>query len=166
MVIQHWKKIGVHATIKEQERSLHIKRNAANETQVDMWSNDGSERPFSSVGTLVRIFGCHTAGNPHELWINSGGTKGKEPPPRIREIISLWQKAASVPEDERIKLGKEIFKIAADEVYVMGLVGLSPAMMGVRVVKNNMGNIPSRMVISLDGMSPGPSRPPTFFWKK
>ena len=39
------------------------------------------------------------------------------------------------------------------------------AAMGVRVVKNNMGNIPARMYNSPDGKTPGISRPATFFWK-
>jgi hypothetical protein len=37
--------------------------------------------------------------------------------------------------------------------------------MGVRVVKNNMGNIPSRMYNSPDGKTPGISRPATFYYK-
>jgi hypothetical protein len=53
----------------------------------------------------------------------------------------------------------------AEEVYIIGVVGQGPAAMGVRVVKNNMGNIPSRMYNSPDGKTPGISRPATFFWK-
>ena len=45
------------------------------------------------------------------------------------------------------------------------MVGQGPAAMGVRVVKNNMGNIPSRMYNSPDGKTPGISRPATFYWK-
>ena len=39
------------------------------------------------------------------------------------------------------------------------------ASMGVRVVKNNLGNIPTRMYNSPDGKTPGISRPVTFYWK-
>ena len=45
-------------------------------------------------------------------------------------------------EEERIKLGKEIWQIAVEERGLIGVVGLRPASQGVRVVKNNMGNIP------------------------
>ena len=37
--------------------------------------------------------------------------------------------------------------------------------MGVRIVKNNMGNIPARQYNSPDGKTPGISRPATFYWK-
>ena len=56
-------------------------------------------------------------------------------------------------------------KIAAEEVYNIGVVGQGPASMGVRVVKDTMGNIPSRMYNSPDGKTPGISRPATFYWK-
>ena len=65
----------------------------------------------------------------------------------------------------RIQLGKDIWKIAAEEVYIIGVIGMGPASMGVRVVKTNMGNIPSRQYNSPDGKTPGISRPVTFYWK-
>ena len=67
--------------------------------------------------------------------------------------------------DERIKLGKEIWAIAADEVHIIGVIGLGPAAMGVRVAKTDLGNIPSRQYNSPDARTPGISRPVTFYWK-
>ena len=72
----------------------------------------------------------------------------------MKELMEKCKKAFGVPEKERIQLGKEIWKIAAEEVYIIGVVGLGPASMGVRVVKNNMGNIPSRQYNSPDGKTP------------
>ena len=43
---------------------------------------------------------------------------------------------------------------------------LLPAAQGVRIVSNNMGNVPARMYNSPDGMTPATSRPETFFFKK
>ena len=80
--------------------------------------------------------------------------------------MEKWKKAFGVPEKERIQLGKEIWKIAAEEVYIIGVVGLGAARQGVRIVKNNMGNIPARMYNSPDGKTPGISRPATFYWKQ
>ena len=98
-------------------------------------------------------------------WFQSGGTQGKEPEPKMKELMEKWRKAFGVPEKERIQLGKDVWRIAAEEVYIIGVVGQGPAAMGVRVVKNNLGNIPSRMYNSPDGKTPGISRPATFYWK-
>jgi hypothetical protein len=79
--------------------------------------------------------------------------------------MDLYRKGPGVPDDERTALGKEIWKIALDEVWHIGTVGLSPAMSGVRVAKVNMGNVPSRQFNSNIVRTPGGSRPETFFWK-
>jgi len=106
-----------------------------------------------------------TSGPLYAKWFRSAGAQGKEPEPRMKELMDKWKKAFGVPEKERIQLGKEVWKIAVEEVFVIGVVGQGPAAMGVRVVKNNMGNIPSRMYNSPDGKTPGISRPATFYWK-
>jgi peptide/nickel transport system substrate-binding protein len=107
-----------------------------------------------------------SSGPLYVKWFHSAGAQGKEPEPRMRELMEKWKKAFGVPEKERIQLGKEVWKIAAEEVYIIGVIGMGPASMGVRVVKTNMGNIPSRQYNSPDGKTPGISRPATFFYKK
>jgi hypothetical protein len=84
----------------------------------------------------------------------------------MRERMEKWKKAFAVPEKERTALGKEVWKIAAEEVYIIGVIGMGPASMGVRVAKTTMGNVPSRQYNSPDGKTPTISRPVTFFWKK
>jgi len=106
-----------------------------------------------------------TSGPLYVKWFHSAGTQGKEPEPRMKELMEKWKKAFGVPEKERIQLGKDIWKIAVEEVYIVGVVGLGPAANGVRIVKTNMGNIPARQYNSPDGKTPAISRPVTFYWK-
>ena len=51
-----------------------------------------------------------------------------------------------MPEAERIQLGKEVWKIAAEEVYIIGVIGLAAASQGVRIAKNNIGQHPGAHV--------------------
>jgi len=168
MIREQWKKIGIDLNVQEVERSLALKRTAANEQQLGAWNNDGSEHLFTFPNHVFPfdIAAVATSGPLYGRWFQSGGTQGKEPPPRMRELMEKWKKAFGVPEKERIQLGKEVWKIAAEEVYIIGVIGMGPASMGVRVVKTNMGNIPSRQYNSPDGKTPTISRPVTFFWKK
>ena len=46
----------------------------------------------------------------------------------------------------------------------MGTVGQSGAFMGVRIAKNNLGNIPSRQFNIQAGQTPAISRPATFYF--
>jgi peptide/nickel transport system substrate-binding protein len=167
MIRGQWKKIGIDLHVQEVERSLAIKRASANEQQLAAWNNDGSEHLFTFPTHVFpfTVDDVATSGPLYAKWFRSAGTQGKEPEPRMKELMEKWKKAFGVPEKERIQLGKDIWKIAAEEVFIIGVVGQGPAAMGVRVVKNNMGNIPSRMYNSPDGKTPGISRPATFYWK-
>ena len=168
MIREQWKKIGIDLTVQEVERSLALKRTAANEQQLGAWNNDGSEHLFTFPLHVFpfEIATVASSGPLYAKWFQSAGTQGKEPPARMKELMEKFKRAYGVPEKERIELGKEVWKIAADEVYIIGVIGMGPASMGVRVVKTNMGNIPSRQYNSPDGKTPTISRPVTFFWKK
>ena len=168
MIREQWKKIGIDLTVQEVERSLALKRTAANEQQLGAWNNDGSEHLFTFPLHVFpfEIATVASSGPLYAKWFQSAGTQGKEPPARMKELMEKFKRAYGVPEKERIELGKEVWKIAAEEVFIIGVIGMGPASMGVRVVKTNMGNIPSRQYNSPDGKTPTISRPVTFFWKK
>jgi peptide/nickel transport system substrate-binding protein len=167
MIREQWKKIGIELVVQEVERSLALKRTAANEQQLGAWNNDGSEHLFTFPTHVFpfTIADVATSGPLYAKWFQSSGTQGKEPTGRMRELMDKYKKAFGVPEKERIELGKEVWKIAADEVFIIGVIGMGPASMGVRVVKTNMGNVPSRQYNSPDGKTPTISRPVTFYWK-
>jgi len=167
IISAQWKKIGIDLQVQEVERSLALKRTEANEQQLAAWNNDGSEHLFTFPQHVFpfELAAVATSGPHYVKWFHSAGKQGKEPDPRMKELMEKWKRAFGAPEKERIQLGKDVWRIAAEEVYIIGVVGQGPAAMGVRVVKNNMGNIPSRMYNSPDGKTPGISRPATFFYK-
>jgi peptide/nickel transport system substrate-binding protein len=170
MIREHWKKIGIQADVSEVERSLAITRNASNQTQTHLWQNDGTEHFFTFPGHLFPSntvpLGGGAIGVPWAQWFLSNGTQGREPSPRMRELMGLWRKAMGVPLEERIDIGKQMWRIAVEEQWAIGTVGLSPAAQGVRVVSVKMGNIPQRQYNSPDGMTPATSRPETFFFRQ
>lgn len=168
IIREQWKKIGIELIVQEVERSLAIKRAAANEQQLSAWNNDGSEHLFTFPRHVFpyEVADLATSGPHYARWFQSAGAQGKEPPPRMRELMDKFNRAFSVPEEERIKLGREVWKIAAEEVYIIGVIGMGAASMGVRIAKTDMGNVPSRQYNSPDALTPSNSRPVTFFWKK
>jgi peptide/nickel transport system substrate-binding protein len=166
MVREHWKAIGLQADVKENERSLAEKLVAANEHQIMIRAADGIEDIYAQdPGNAFPSSGTSYGGPEYGKWFASGGTQGKEPPARMKEMMEMYQKAMGVPEAERIQLTKEIWKILAEELWTIGTVGLSPATTGVRVSKLNMGNIPDRLFNSASHKSPGTAQPATFYFK-
>ena len=160
-----WRKIGVKLVVKEVERGFGIQLATTNALQMWAWNNDGSEHMFTFPAHVFPFDQTNANGPLNGLWFQTNGQEGEEPLPFMKEIMAKWRKAFGVPRDERIQLGKEIWATAADEVYIIGVIGLGPAAMGVRVAKTDLGNVPSRQYNSPDARTPSISRPATFFWK-
>jgi len=165
MIREQWKKIGIQADLQEVERSLAWKRRDANEHQIYVDAQWGSDNMFGHIPAFFPYDGSNAIGPLYGKWFASGGARGKEPPPRMRELMEKYRQAFGVPFEERVKLAKEIWKIAVDEVWTIGTVGLSPGIQGVRVAKANMGNLPARQWVSAVSDNPQISHPETFYFK-
>ena len=169
MIAEQWGKIGIQADVNEVERSLAITRVGANELQIHLWQNDGTEHFFASPWHIFPLsqsgLGGPNIGPLWGQWLASNGTQGREPTAPMKKLMALWQQGFGVPDTERIEIGKEMWRVAVEQQWAIGTVGLSPAVMGVRIVSNRLGNSPSRLYNSTDGMTPAPSRPETFFFK-
>jgi hypothetical protein len=79
-------------------------------------------------------------------------------------MMALWVQGMGVSDEECIKLGKQIWTIAAEDVSIIGIVGPGAAS-GVRVAKVNRGHLPARMYSSPEGKTGSTSRPGTHFYK-
>jgi peptide/nickel transport system substrate-binding protein len=166
MLREHWKKIGIQLDVKEVERSLAYQRRNANEHQIHAEITWGTENMFGHhMGALFPVDGTSPLGPLYGKWFASGGTQGKEPPPRMREFMTKFSQALGVPDEERVQLARELWKISLDEVWTVGLAAMSPMITGVRVVKNGLGNTPQRLSNGAAAHSPGNNLPQTYYWK-
>jgi ABC-type transport system substrate-binding protein len=149
MTAQHWKAVGIQGN----EHQIHF------DTQ---WGRD-------NVFGHTTLFFAYDRGSPtgpqYGIWFSSAGAQGKEPPPRIRELMDKYRKGFGVPDEERIKLGKEAVGISLDELWIIPVVSNSPASQGVRVVKNNVGNVPERVWNSAVSDNPMIGHPETYFFR-
>ncbi len=167
MVKEQWKKIGIQGDVKEFERSLHFTRMRSNEQQIAVWANDGSE--------VLYLFPRHALpvdpveaflGKPIADWYASKGTAGKAPKdPELLRALDLFRSANGKKTEERYKIAQEIWKILVDQVYSIGTVGQSPAVMGVRVMSRKLGNMASRQINAQHCRTPGSSQPSTYYFK-
>jgi peptide/nickel transport system substrate-binding protein len=165
MIKEQWKVIGVHLDVNEVERSLGMKRTAANEIQMFMWSNDGTEDMFTTKAPIPDDI-TSAMGPLWGDWFASGGQRGTKPDdPQMLRVMELLTSARGMSAADRINAGKEIWRICCDEMWFLGTVGLSGASVGTRIAKTALGNIPSRQANKLSGRTPALSRPMTFYWK-
>jgi peptide/nickel transport system substrate-binding protein len=167
MVKQQWKKIGIDVDVKELERNLAFTRDNASENQMITWANDGSEMLFLFPRHAMPVDAAEShMGMAYAKWYASKGTAGKKPEdPEMLRAFDLFRDAFGAKEADRVKNGKELWKIIVEQTWSIGTVGQSPAFMGVRIVKNNMGNVPERQVNAQHVRTPHSSMPITFFFK-
>jgi len=167
MIKQQWKKIGIDVDVKELERNLAFTRDNDNANQMLMWANDGSEEIFLFPRHALPVDAAEShMGMAFAKWYSSKGTAGKKPDdPEMLKAFDLFRSAFGMNEEDRIKAGKELWKIIVEQTWSIGTVGQSPAFMGVRIVKNNMGNIPERQVNAQNARTPHTSMPITFYFK-
>ena len=167
MVKQQWKKIGIDVDIKELERNLAFTRDNNNENQLITWANDGSEMLFLFPRHALPVDAAEShMGMAYARWYASRGASGKKPDDaEMMRAFDLFREAFGMKEEDRIKNAKEVWKIIVEQTWSIGTVGQSPAFMGVRIVKNNMGNVPERQVNAQHARTPHTSMPITFFFK-
>ena len=168
MIAQQWQKIGIRADVKEIERNLACTPHAqqrAPDLHVGQ-RRHGDALPVPAPRHPGRPDRGVSWGREYAQWYATGGAQGKKPDdPQMLKIFELFRRRAGQQTDERIKTAQEIWKILVDQQYSIGTVGLSPALMGVRIVKNNLGNIPARAFIAQHCRTPGSSQPVTFFYQ-
>jgi peptide/nickel transport system substrate-binding protein len=167
MIKQQWKKIGIDLDVKELERNLAFTRDNGNENQMITWANDGSEMIYLFPRHALPVDAAEAhMGMAYAKWYASRGTAGKKPEdPEMLRAFDLFREAFGASEENRVKNAKEIWRIAVEQMWSIGTVGQSPAVMGVRIVKNNMGNVPDRQVNAQHARTPHSSMPITFYFK-
>jgi peptide/nickel transport system substrate-binding protein len=167
MVAEQWRKIGIYGDVKQMERNLFFGRIAANQDHINVWDNGGSERLFlyPRIALPVDPTEGHL-GVEIAKWFSSNGQQGEPPTdPELRRMLDLFRAASSQQEEQRDRTAQEIWKIIVEQQYSIGIVGQSPALMGVRIASRKLGNIPSRACIAQICRTPGASHPETWFFK-
>lgn len=167
MIKQQWKRIGIDLDVKELERNLAFTRDGTAENQIIAWANDGSEVLYLFPRHALPVDAAEAhMGQPFARWYASGGKAGEKPDdPEMLRAMDLFREAFGATEEKRVANAKEIWRIASEQLWSIGTVGQSPAVMGVRIVKNNMGNVPERQVNAQHARTPHSSMPISFYFK-
>jgi len=146
LVKEYWEKIGIKITLKPEDRSYYAKRKDAGVLDIGLWHLDcvtelyGYGQPLS--GRLLSFDGGWGWAKQWELWFNTEGKDGEEPPKEIKEFYKDMEDWASArTKEEYTRLAQKIFGFHAKHLIYIGTVGMSP---WPAVVKNNLKNVPTQ----------------------
>jgi len=149
---EYWEKVGVKTVLKTIDPGLFGTRREANQLQITLWGLDNfSDLAIQIMGPWL-IPGTSYGGNWYaplwDQWVKSGGKSGEEPPEELKRMRQIWlEMRDSENEQEIVRLGKEIFRMQAENLYYIGVVG---SVKQAIVAKNNLRNVPEEAVWAND----------------
>jgi peptide/nickel transport system substrate-binding protein len=163
-VASNWAAVGVRARSDVVERSLLRSRQQANQVMAYMWG------PGRAVNLFVQSpwVNCDVScpwGRGYEIWYNTDGAEGTEPPADVKRITELVNQGTGLPPDEANPLAQQIYKYITDEQLIIGTARRSPLVQGIQVVNADLENVPASWANDTLFDTPFPSYPEQFFFR-
>ncbi|MER6007855.1 ABC transporter substrate-binding protein [Nonomuraea angiospora] len=162
LVSQYWRKAGVRMRVQSMDRSLFNQRKGVNELTAAVWTAGGGLLDGLYDPRLWMPHNAECLWAPDwATWYTSGGAKGEEPPPQVKQQMELYDQISStVGQPKQQALFKKILAIAKEEFFTIGLclpVG------AYTVVQNRFRNFPDDYIFNFTYPTPGPLHPEQFF---
>ena len=167
-VQQQWDKLGIKVAVKEITTELQQVRAPGNQMDMTVWNADKCTDilfPITPMWFVPYNTGWENGWCPlWAQWYASKGKSGEEPPKEAKRLLDLWEKMLSTTiESQRTKLGQEILKSNAENLWTIGTVGLAPVPI---IARNNLRNIPEKGIWGWDYFWAMLYNPEQFFFKQ
>lgn len=171
MIKGQWREIGIDVIVGEISQGSGVEESLNNDLMLS-GHGVGTDDPFLlPVGFLPVVTGQYQGmiGLPYADWYVSGGTEGLEPPPslqRLNDAVELYfEGLRTVDDDERIEIGKELYRMHADEVWSIGCVAFGLSFYGMFLASNALKNVPARVLNTNHQFTPSNTFPMTFYYE-
>ena len=144
ILVENWKDIGIHTTMKYIDGSLLTQRVEANETEVVVasWFDLPVIEHNPTMINYVVLNDPRKISQGFYEWYTSFGKKGMEPPAEFKPIFTLFQKMRSSKTPTEIKRYLEAWEKTVHDTLFM-LVPVEDIMIPL-VVNKRLGNVPEK----------------------
>jgi len=143
LVKEYWEAVGVLLNYRVVQGNLANLRVAGNKHDVVGYPNDCA----TDVMVLNQtVYGIGYWAPLWERWLRTQGEKGlgEEPPQYIKHLYDIWTRMRrTADEEERMRLGKELIRSQAENLWGIGTVGES---LGPILVSNRLHNVAQWML--------------------
>lgn len=168
MVKRQWHDIGIDMNVQGVQPNLLTGRSLANTLMLSahqVGTDDPFLRPDTFLPTVTNNY-PGMIGIPYAKWF--AGKGGVEPPASVQLLktaMEMYRKGLTSKDAERVRLGKELYKLHADQVWSIGLVGFGISVYGVYLASNKLHNVPARIVNTQLAKTPSNAYPMTFYYE-
>lgn len=146
LVQSYWQDLGINTATNAQERSLYYTRAQTGELDVGSWHTDRMMEFRVNIPNVTKWNGLSELGYAvdWQQWLNTDGEAGEEAAGSAGEawfafmdMLREWYTVES--EEDYMRLAEEIWDNQAENLWVIGTVGLAGRPM---VAQNAIGNFP------------------------
>jgi peptide/nickel transport system substrate-binding protein len=162
LVRGYWREVGIDVSVKPEDLTLFGERQLANQTDAAVWDGDGGLDTIRTPAYYLPTGANNTSyAQGWAQWYQSGGASGEEPPAPVRRQFALYERLLVTPgAAQRSALMKQILAIAKQEFYA---IGISTAVPGYGVVKENFHNMVPETFFAASFPYPGVTGPEQYF---
>lgn len=139
LISNYFNKVGIKTAYDVLSSTLYSQRRSSTDFDIITWAWGRGLHPLLEPAFIFPYL--QTVGAPlYALWYTSKGEKGVEPPAVIKNIMAMYDKFVLTPDDnERLEIGKEIIRISAENIWMIGTVGIAPSIL---IKKDYFRNVP------------------------
>ena len=168
----YWAEVGVDLLLDPIDGTLFRERLQANDIDMGSWAIGGSSEIFSRNNAPIRYrppFHWPTTplgGVRWYQWYESGGEQGDEPPAEVQRLYEAVDEWMQVPRGTETydALGTEIMRLNAENLWVIGTVGLMPRPI---VFNQKLRNVPGPDgIVSVEFWVWGPHQPEQWWFEE
>ncbi len=164
LVTQHWQEAGINVSCKEISGELYTTRQVANQLECSIWHGGWStDITFPSANPWVGPGGDYPWPKFADKW-QRGDDIGQTIPDEV-QLMWDWYEAVRVePDDqERKDIAKNILRSQAENLWLIGTVGMVPHIL---IVNKDLGNVPEEGLWTWDTHWSMSRDPEQFFFRK
>lgn len=168
MVCEYWDAVGIHTSLKQQERTYYLERGITNERDVCCFTLDSvgefnlRSMSFSRLRPGAAFDDLEFMQAYKDYW-DSNGANGEQPPEEIEQLRNDCLKFGTLAADdpEYAELGESILSRISEQCWMIG-VSVSPRLV---IISNRLGNTPTEGTFANDYNFWKPYRGDTWYFK-
>ena len=161
LIARNWQDVGISVKVNEMTRTLLYDRFQGSQHMLTVWGYGMGDPSLSEADAWM------DRSHPlQRIWYQSDGANGIAPDPIVKQITDLRAETPTLPRDESVAVARELVTLQLEQLYVIGVTGLSPSNQGVVITSNRLANVPDIAANAWPYRTPSPAFPEQFFFKQ
>jgi peptide/nickel transport system substrate-binding protein len=143
---EYWEKVGVKTILKPYPVGTAWNRIIAGEPEAFETYAQDTDLSFMLDGGIYCGMFLTNWMTAWKQWYSTEGAEGEVPPEEIQQMFDALDTMTSTTDElERTRAGKEILRLHAENVWIIGTVGADPAF---GVASKDIGNVPKESIMA------------------